>query len=106
MKLFFLFLGFCLTGSLSAQESPNKPGTLQKELPQELDYPLADWMIEDGSTGPARCVTSSCPPINEKGKPVTNCWYQKNIKTGYRCLIFCQYSDGSKWGGDGGGNCG
>jgi len=104
-QILSLFLGFCLTGSLSAQESPDKPGIQHKELPHDWDD---DWMSGGGggNTSPAACVTSSCPPLNEKGKPVTNCWYQKNVKTGFRCLIFCQYSDGSRWGGDGGGNCG
>lgn len=102
----FLFAGFCLAGPLVGQEVGGKPD-VQHRAEWDDDNPT-DWVNVSGGggTGPSPCTTSSCPPRNERGKSVTNCWYQKSFSTGWRCIIFCRYSDGTTWGGDGGNNCG
>jgi hypothetical protein len=52
------------------------------------------------------CVPkTACPPEDQHGKPVLNCYYQSSFSTGYRCILFCNYGDAFPWGSDGGNNC-
>jgi hypothetical protein len=30
---------------------------------------------------------------------------ESSFKTGFRCIIFCDYGNNELWGGDGGSNC-
>ena len=58
--------------------------------------------------GPAAtgCVAkSACPPRDQLGKPVLNCTYESSWRTGFRCLLFCNYGGASPWGSDGGKHC-
>jgi hypothetical protein len=54
----------------------------------------------------AACVPkTACPPLDERQKPVLNCWYERGFRTGFRCILFCNYGDTNPWGSDGSGNC-
>jgi hypothetical protein len=43
--------------------------------------------------------------MNPGGHLVKSCSYLKSWKTGFKCLILCDYSDGTTWGSDGENHC-
>lgn len=113
VKKLILILILCSGRCALAQDHP---GLQQKEGgdpcwditdPEALEACWIDASAGSSGGGAAKtCSTSSaCPALNEKGKAVSNCWYQKDFKTGYKCILFCKYVDGIVWGSDGGTNC-
>jgi hypothetical protein len=78
----------------------------------ELKDPLALWNCWAGTGGShegvlaTTCAAKSvCPPKDQRGKPVLNCYYEDDWKTGYRCILFCNYGATYPWGSDGGNGC-
>lgn len=74
--------------------------------------PRSLWLCWSGSARDpdglmaATCVAkTACPPRDQRGKPVLNCYYEKDFQTGFRCLVFCNYGGPYPWGSDGGNNC-
>jgi hypothetical protein len=61
----------------------------------------------DGRTGRlATCVpNSTCPPVDQSGRKVQKCWYESGFRTGWRCILFCDYGGDAPWGSDGGRHC-
>ncbi len=54
----------------------------------------------------ATCVAkTSCPAKDQNGKPVLNCYYESDYKTGWHCILFCNYGGNYPWGSDGGTHC-
>lgn len=54
----------------------------------------------------ATCAAKNvCPPLDQRGKPVLNCYYERGFSTGFRCILFCNYGGPYPWGSDGGNNC-
>jgi len=68
------------------------------------------WSCWSGGSGEgllaAACVPKSvCPARDQNGKPVLKCWYESDYKTGWRCILFCDYGGAYPWGSDGGTRC-
>jgi hypothetical protein len=84
-----------------AGASPGRPDTLAPS-PQSL---WESW--RNGNTGRlADCVpASTCPPVDQAGRKVQKCWYRSDFKTGWRCILFCDYGGDAPWGSDGGTHC-
>ena len=63
------------------------------------------WSGGQGSPGGAlagTCVPkSACPPRDQLGRPVLDCTYENSWRTGFRCLLFCNYGGAAPWGSDG-----
>jgi hypothetical protein len=67
------------------------------------------WGGRDGShdgVSQTTCVPkTACPPLDQRHKPVLNCYYESSFATGFRCILFCNYGGAYPWGSDGGSNC-
>jgi hypothetical protein len=67
------------------------------------------WAGTDGShpgIEAAACVPGgACPPTDQGGHLVLNCYYEKSWRTGFNCILFCNYGGAFPWGSDGGPNC-
>lgn len=48
---------------------------------------------------------TACPPVDPGGKPVQGCKYESSWRTGFRCILFCDYGGAAPWGSDGGTHC-
>ena len=67
------------------------------------------WAGTNGSHGgtlAASCVPKgNCPPTDQSGHKILNCYYESSWKTAYHCILFCNYGGTFPWGTDGGNNC-
>jgi hypothetical protein len=88
--------------ALAVALAPALAGASPGPSPQHL---WAAW--RNGGTGRlASCVpASTCPPVDQAGRKVQKCWYESDFKTGWRCILFCDYGGDAPWGSDGGNHC-
>jgi len=106
--------GLALGLMLPATAAPGVPAGSRPEPGQnacgDAGDPHSLWECWRGGAGDrplaAACVPkSACPARDQNGKPVLNCYYESDYKTGWRCILFCNYGGASPWGSDGGDNC-
>ncbi len=80
-----IFIAFALgCPQLQAQDAPLQTALADPQRPMAA--------VED-----LTCNAKGCPEMDQHGHRPVKCEYKSGMSTGFRCILFCTYTD-STWG--------